>query len=111
MLQMIAAYSEPLQVNEATLALDAIKDVGPCGHFFGTQHTMERYETAFYSPLVSDWDNFENWTDKGSQSAAVRANKIWKQMLVEYEKPALDVSIVEQLHDYVERRKREIHNL
>ncbi|MCP3674073.1 MAG: trimethylamine methyltransferase family protein [Gammaproteobacteria bacterium] len=105
MLQMFAAYSQPIEVNEETLALDAIKDVGPGGHFFGTSHTMDRYQTAFYKPLLSDWDNYENWTDKGSEDSAIRANKIWKKMLADYEKPALDVAIVEQLNDYVRQRK------
>lgn len=109
MLQMAAAYSQPLEVSEATLAIDAIKEVGPCGHFFGTQHTLDRYETAFYDPLVSDWDNYENWTDKGSLNTAQRASKIWKQMLEDYQQPALDQSIDEQLKEYMERRKREIH--
>ncbi len=104
-LQMFAAYSEPLVVNKETLALDAIRDVGPCGHFFGTSHTMERYQNAFYKPLLSDWDNYENWTDKGSQSSAVRANKIWKKLLADYEQPMLDVAITEQLQDYIKLQK------
>ena len=49
MLQMLAAYLEPIVVDEATLAVEAIAEVGPGGHFFGSPHTMERYESAFYS--------------------------------------------------------------
>ncbi|MBT4520652.1 MAG: trimethylamine methyltransferase family protein [Halieaceae bacterium] len=109
MLQMVAAYSQPFEVSEASLGLDAIREVGPSGHFFGTQHTMERYKSAFYQPLVSDWSNYENWADRGSLSTAQRANEIWKRMLADYQKPRLDESIVEQLKDYVDRRKSTIH--
>jgi len=107
-LQMMAAYLEPPAVNDATLALDAMRDVGHGGHFFGTAHTLERYETAFYAPLVSDWDNYENWRDRGSLSTAQRANKIWKQLLSEYEQPQIDPGTDEALRDYVARRKEEI---
>jgi trimethylamine--corrinoid protein Co-methyltransferase len=107
MLQMMAAYFEPPEVSEATLALDAIREVGPGGHFFGTAHTLERYETAFYTPMLSNWDNHETWVERGSIDAVRRANQIWHQLLDEYEQPAIDPAIDEALRDYMERRKRE----
>jgi trimethylamine--corrinoid protein Co-methyltransferase len=107
MLQMMAAYFEPPEVSEATLALDAIREVGPAGHHFGTAHTLERYETAFYTPLLSNWENHETWIERGSIDAPRRANQIWHQLLDEYEQPPIDPGIDEALRDYVERRKRE----
>jgi len=106
MLQMMAEYLRPIEVNTDSLALDAIADVGPGGHFFGAAHTLARYESAFYSPLLSDWRNFERWQEAGAEDAAWRANRIWKQLLAEYEQPPLDPAIDEQLQDYVARRKR-----
>jgi trimethylamine--corrinoid protein Co-methyltransferase len=108
MLQMMAEYFEPIEVSKDTLALDAIREVGPAGHFFGTAHTLERYENAFYVPLVSNWDNFETFTERGGLDATARANQIWKRVLAEYEKPLLDPGIDEALRDYVDRRKREL---
>ena len=107
MLQMMAAYFEPLVVDDATLALEAIREVGPAGHFFGAAHTMARYETAFYTPLVSNWDNHPQWLEKGGVMARERANAVWKQMLGDYEQPPLDPAIAEALTDYVARRKAE----
>jgi trimethylamine--corrinoid protein Co-methyltransferase len=107
MLQMMAAYFEPPEVSEATLALDAIREVGPAGHYFGTAHTLERYETAFYTPLLSNWDNHDTWVERGSVEAVQRANQIWHQLLEEYEQPPIDQAIDEALRDYMERRKRE----
>ena len=105
MLQMMSAYIEPFEVSEATLALNAVKDVGPAGHFFGTAHTMERYESAFYSPLLSNWDNYENWLERGSVTSEQRANQIWKQLLQEYRQPAVDPAVDEALQEYVVSRK------
>ena len=107
MLQMMSAYFEPFEVSTATLALDAIRDVGPAGHFFGTPHTMERYQTAFYAPLLSNWDNHDTWIERGKVDASARANVIWKKMLAEYEQPPIDPAIDEALRDYMNRRKRE----
>jgi trimethylamine--corrinoid protein Co-methyltransferase len=107
MLQMMAAYLEPIPVTEATLAVDAIRDVGPGGHFFGAAHTMDRYETAFYAPLVSNWDNHPQWLGKGAVQARERANAVWKQMLAEYEQPALDPAIDDALRAYMARRAAE----
>ncbi len=109
MLQMLAATLSPPEISEASLALDAIAEVGPAGHFFGTAHTMERFKTAFYTPLVSYWDNYENWIESGTPSLVERAGAIAERLLAEYEQPPLDGDVEEELRDYVARRKREIH--
>jgi trimethylamine--corrinoid protein Co-methyltransferase len=108
MLQMMAEYMTPVIVDEETLSLDAIAEVTPGGHFFGATHTLARFETAFYEPIVSDWQNFESWQDAGSLTATQRANTVWKQLLAEYEAPTLDAGIREALAEYVTRRKHEI---
>lgn len=107
LLQMISAYLEPLHVDEDSLGLDAISDVGPGGHFFGTSHTQQRYQTAFYAPILSDWRNFETWRDAGQPTTAEHANTAYKRLLREYEPPPIDEGIAEELNDFVERRRRE----
>ena len=107
-LQMLSEVLQPIPVDEASLAFDAMVDVGPGGHFFGTAHTLERYETAFYQPLVSDWRNFETWQADGAQTATQRANTIWKRILAESVAPALDPPVLEALDAFVARRKLEI---
>ena len=108
MLQMMAEYLRPIEVNDDELALDAIAEVSPGGHHFGTSHTLERYETAFYSPMLANRQNFEAWQESGSIDSPTRANTIWKQLLQEYEQPALDPAIDEALVDFVDRRKIEL---
>mgnify|MGYP002478292841 CR=1 FL=1 len=107
MLQMMAEFLQPIEVNDDTLALDAIAEVGPGGHFFGAAHTLARYETAFYAPMLSDWRNFETWREAGALDTAQRANAIWKRLLADFEPPPLDPAIDEALRDFVARRKRE----
>jgi trimethylamine--corrinoid protein Co-methyltransferase len=107
-LQMMAEVLQPLDVSEASLGLEAIAEVGPGGHFFGTAHTLERYETAFYRPLLSDWRNFETWQADGARTATERANTIWKQLLAEAVPPPLDADRAEALDAFVDRRRREI---
>jgi trimethylamine--corrinoid protein Co-methyltransferase len=108
MLQMMAEFLQPLVVDDDTLAFEAIKDVGPGGHFFGTAHTLARYETAFYAPMLSDWRNFETWEEAGGLTATQRANAIWKRILLEYEQPPLDPAIDESLRAFMARRKAEL---
>ena len=107
-LQMLAEVLQPIPVDEASLGFDAIADVGPGGHFFSTPHTLERYEHAFYRPLISDWRNFETWQADGAHTATERANVLWKRLLVEHVPPALDPPVAEALDAFVARRKREI---
>jgi trimethylamine--corrinoid protein Co-methyltransferase len=107
MLQMVAEFLTPLDVSEDALGLDAVRDVGPGGHYFGTAHTLARYETAFYSPILSDWRNFETWTEAGRPTTYDHANRVFKEKLNEYKKPPLDPAIEEELDAFVARRKAE----
>ena len=77
-------------------------------HFFGTAHTMERYESAFYAPFLSDWQNNENWQAGGARDATQRATDVWQAVLAEFEPPKLDPARAEALRDYVARRKEKI---
>lgn len=107
LIQQIQEYLKPVSTMEADLALEAIREVGPDGHFFGTQHTQDRYETAFYSPFLSDWSNYEAWEEKGATWTAERANKVWKDILAEFEGPGIDPAIDDELKAFVARRKEE----
>lgn len=108
MLQHMIAFLDPIEVTDAELAFDAMRDVPTGGHFFGSPHTMERYETAFYQPMLSNWANHETWELQGAKDATMRATDLWQQALREYREPALDPAIREELDAYVARRKEEI---
>ena len=108
-LQMIQRYFEPVltATEPEDIALEAIRDVGPGGHFFGTAHTQERYETAFYQPFVSDWSNHEAWVQNGAVWTAERAHGVFKRIIAEFEAPEMDAAIQEELQEFVTRRKSE----
>lgn len=106
-LQQLIIYMKNVSVTEDDIAFEAVKEVGPRGHFFGCSHTQERYETAFYSPFLSDWSNFETWEERGAIQTPARANKIWKQILAEFQPPPMDVAINEELQAFVTKRKEE----
>lgn len=108
MLQHMAEFLKPVEINDAELGFEAMRDVPTGGHFFGHQHTMERYENAFYRPLVSDWRNYENWEIDGAKNATQRATEIWQKALEEYELPAMDPAVREALDAYMAKRKEEI---
>ena len=107
LVQMIEEFLSPLAVDDDTMGLEAMAEVGPGGHFFGAAHTLARYATAFYQPLISDWRNFQQWQEAGSPQAAEKANRLWKQALAEYEKPPLDAAIAEEIDAFVARRVEE----
>jgi len=108
MLQHMSYLLRPIEVNDAELGLEAMQEVGPGGHFFGCGHTMERYKTAFYEPFLSDWQNNENWQAAGAKDATMRATELWQKVLEDFEAPAIDPAIVEELDAYVVKRKEEL---
>lgn len=109
LLHMVGAFLNPLDTSEGELAeaVAAIASVGPGGHFFGTEHTQARYTNAFHQPLVSDWRNWETWTEAGRPEAQARANRVARELLAAYQPPPIDDAIREELRDFVDRRVSE----
>ncbi len=107
-LRMLNEVFKPLEVNEEALAYSAHQEVGQGGHFLGAVHTLERFRECFYRPLVSSTENFERWNRLGARDTATRANEIWKKTLEEYEQPAMDDGLKEELKAYVDRRRTEL---
>ncbi|MEX0368575.1 MAG: trimethylamine methyltransferase family protein [Ruegeria sp.] len=106
-LQMVAELCAGTPATDADIALDALREVQPSGHFFGAGHTMERYQTQFYEPLVGDWSNFGTWTERGSIDANHRATGIWQNIVDTFEAPAHDPDRVAALQDFIARRTEE----
>lgn len=108
-IQMIQRYMEPATwaTSPEDIAVETIAEVGPDGHYFGCQHTQDRYTTAFYAPIASDWRNFEAWQLDGAVWTPERAHRTFKAILNEFEAPEMDAGIHEELRDFVARRKAE----
>ncbi|MDM7933390.1 trimethylamine methyltransferase family protein [Tabrizicola sp.] len=108
-LQMIQRYFEEatFATTEDDLAFDTIKEVGPNGHYFGVQHTQDRYQQAFYAPICSDWRNYEAWQIDGGVWTQERAHRIYKQIIAEFEAPAMNGDHQEELRRFVAKRKQE----
>jgi trimethylamine--corrinoid protein Co-methyltransferase len=108
LVQMLQHEFTPLEIDEASLAFDAHQEVGHGGHFLGAAHTMERFRTCFYRPMLSSSENYERWMRNGAKDTAARAADLWRKKLEEYEQPPLDDAIRQQLEEYVVRRRAEL---
>jgi trimethylamine---corrinoid protein Co-methyltransferase len=108
LVQMMQAQFRPLEIDAGSLAFDAHQEVGHGGHFLGAAHTMERFRTCFYRPLLSSSENYERWMRNGGADAAERARTIYQRTLDEYQQPPLDDAVRQELEEYVVRRRREL---
>ncbi|HUG31451.1 MAG TPA: trimethylamine methyltransferase family protein [Acidimicrobiia bacterium] len=104
---MVQRFMDPIDFSEGGLAFDAVNDVGPGGHFFGTPHTLERFRDAFYKPLLSDWRNYETWDEAGRPEAKEKMVELVDVFLSSYQEPPMDPEVRAELEEFVERRKAE----
>ena len=107
LLDMVAEFLKPIAINDDEFAFEAIREVGPGGHFFGCDHTQSRYRTAFFSPMISDWRNYETWAEAGSPTAYDKANRLYKEKLAAYQAPPIEPERLDAMQDFVARRKAE----
>lgn len=85
--------------------MDAIREVGPGGHYLGCAHTQANFKTAFWRSDLLDYKPFETWDEEGARDTETLAAERVKKMLGDYQQPALDEGIAESLADYVARKK------
>jgi trimethylamine--corrinoid protein Co-methyltransferase len=107
-LAMFTHFLDGFAVDEASLAIGMMAEVGPGGHHFGTAHTQARFETAFYETAVADRQGYDAWVTSGQLDAQQRATKVWQDLLRYYEQPEMDTAVNDALVDFVARREREL---
>lgn len=108
MLQMMAETITAQPLDDIDMILKTIADVPPGGHFFGSPDTLQRYRTAFYEPIVSDWRNHGAWEEAGAPTALEHATRIWQDKLAAFTPPPFDAEIAAKLEAFVTRRKVEL---
>ena len=94
-----------VQIDEKAQALDAIREVGPGGHYLGCAHTQENFQTAFWRTELLDYKPFETWQEEGARDTITLAAERVEKMINNYQKPTIDVVVEEELTDYVARKK------
>ncbi|WP_300018986.1 trimethylamine methyltransferase family protein [uncultured Roseobacter sp.] len=97
--------AQGVSVDEDAQALDAIREVGPGGHYLGCDHTQRNFKSAFWKSDLLDYKPFETWEDEGARDTQTLAGLRVEKMLADYKQPALDPSINEALSDYIARKK------
>jgi len=102
---MVKRIKKGFNVNDDTLGLNAIKEVGPGGHFLDKDHTFEHFRGEFYQPTLSNRDDFEGWCAKGSFQSMEAANKKYKEILEGYEVPELSADVDKDLLKFIENMK------
>ena len=106
-LNMVTEMLRPITIDDATLAVEAIAEVGPAGHFFGSPHTQERYESEHFQPMVSSWSNYETWEEAGRLEAHHRAEYLADKIIAAHSEPPLDPDRRLQLDEFLAQRVAE----
>ena len=94
-----------VEVDENAQAMDAIREVGPGGHYLGCEHTQKNFKSAFWKSDLLDYKPFETWEDEGARDTQTLATARVEKMLNDYVQPALDPGIAEGLADFVAIKK------
>ena len=102
-MQTLAEMCVQPKASDAEIGFDALADVQPGGHFFATEHTMERYAEAFYAPIVADLNNYGAWEEAGAITADRRATAVWEQALDSYTQPPTGEPVADRLAEYIEK--------
>lgn len=95
-------FLKPVEINDETLALDLIDQLGPDGSFLNTAHTRKHYRERWYPNLIERF-NFSQWEKKGGQTLAQRAADKVEAILATHQPVPLSEDKVKAIHAVVER--------
>ncbi len=104
-LGILHKLAEGVAVDENAQAMDAIREVGPGGHYLGCAHTQANFKSAFWRTGVLDYKPFETWDEEGARDTQALAAARVKKLLADYQQPGIDPAVNEALSDYVARKK------
>ncbi len=104
-LGILHKLAEGVSVDENAQAMDAIREVGPGGHYLGCAHTQANFKSAFWRTGVLDYKPFETWDEEGARDTQALAAARMKKLLADYRQPGIDPAVNEALNDYVARKK------
>ncbi|MBE0554889.1 MAG: trimethylamine methyltransferase family protein [Rhodobacteraceae bacterium] len=94
-----------ISMDENGQAMDAIREVGPGGHYLGCAHTQANFKSAFWRTDLLDYKPFETWDEEGARDTRTLAQARVKKMLADYQAPAMDEGVAEALNEYVAKKK------
>ncbi len=97
--------AQGVQIDENAQAMDAIREVGPGGHYLGCAHTQANFKQAFWKSDLLDYKPFETWADEGSRDTQTLASARVEKMLGDYVQPPMDPALREALDAFVATRK------
>lgn len=101
-------YAGGVSFDDFKDAMAAIREVGPQGHFLGTKHTLEHFESAFFMPNIMDFNSFEQWSAEGAKDHDTRGRDKARAMLADYVEPQLDEGVADGLKDFIARREEQL---
>jgi trimethylamine--corrinoid protein Co-methyltransferase len=107
-LTVLQRFAAGMAFDDQAFALDAVKEVGPGGHFLGCAHTLRHYATAFFIPETADQGTYEQWSEEGSRDSLARASTLVTEKLACYSTPSLDQAIDEELRAFIAKRKESL---
>jgi trimethylamine--corrinoid protein Co-methyltransferase len=94
-----------IDMSENGQGMDAIREVGPGGHYLGCAHTQANFKTAFWKTDLLDYKPFETWEEEGARDTVALAARRVEKILGDYQPPALDPAVGEALAEYVAKKK------
>ncbi len=98
----IKPFLQPVEINDETLALDLIDQIGPDGSFLNTPHTRKHYKERWYPNLIERF-NYGQWQTKGGKTLAQRAADKVEKILATQAAPLLSEDAARAVHAIVER--------
>ncbi len=91
--------------DENAQAMDALREVGPGGHFLGCAHTQDNYKDGFWRSDLLDYKPYETWSEEGARDTQALAAARAEKLLRDYQQPMLDPAIDEALKAYITKKK------
>ena len=101
---MVRRILKPVAINDETIDLKAIRDVGAGGEFLSHPNTFEHFRKVHFDTTLFNRLSYNDWKQNGQKDLLARAGEVVSQRLEAYEKPAIDQAIEKRIDHYIESK-------
>ncbi|MEM7752449.1 MAG: trimethylamine methyltransferase family protein [Pseudomonadota bacterium] len=106
-LGLLHHLAKGVDLSENGQGMDALREVGPGGHYLGCAHTQANFKSAFWRSNLLDYKPFETWAEEGAQDTQALATTRIETLLEQYEAPPMDPGTLAELDAYIAKTKAE----
>jgi len=107
-LGMAFRIARGVEVNEDSMALDVIEEIGPQGHYLLHEHTNRYFRTDTWEPEMLNRMPYEEWKNAGGKTLGQKVKEKTRHLIENHQGPSVPESARREIEKILEQAEERV---